>query len=124
MFCYCRAFLTGPHSSFDVPAIWAIAFQFTNGDIIAVNWDAVPCISRNLASLPHTVRVSPSRRRALCAVDRQWIEYYLEAEIMATLDNFAGGSIYFGSKNLMAYAQLCLIAEEVERYADDSRPTG
>ncbi len=33
------------------------------------------------------------------------------------LDNVAGSSVYFGAKNLMAYAQLCLIADEMERRA-------
>ncbi|CAM9191796.1 unnamed protein product, partial [Hapterophycus canaliculatus] len=46
---------------------------------------------------------------------RGWIEYYLESEIAAPLDNVAGSSVYFGAKNLMAYAQLCLVAEEMGR---------
>lgn len=49
---------------------------------------------------------------------RQWIEYYLAIEIAVPLDNVAGSSVYFGAKNLMAYAQLCLIAAEMERCAD------
>ena len=40
------------------------------------------------------------------------MDYYLESEINVPLDNVAGGSVYFGAKHLMAYAQLCLIAEE------------
>eukprot|EP00752_Nemacystus_decipiens_P007462 g6667.t1 len=48
-------------------------------------------------------------------VERGWIEYYLEQEIPVPLDNVAGSSVYFGAKNLMAYAQLCLIAEEMGR---------
>lgn len=46
---------------------------------------------------------------------REWIEYYLEREIYVPLDNVAGSSVYFGAKNLMAYAQLCLVADELAR---------
>eukprot|EP00752_Nemacystus_decipiens_P012462 g11038.t2 len=47
----------------------------------------------------------------------EWINFYLEAEIPRSLDDgsVAGGSIYFGGKHLMAYAQLCLVAEELGR---------
>eukprot|EP00903_Cladosiphon_okamuranus_P008293 g7980.t1 len=48
-------------------------------------------------------------------VQRGWIEYYLEEEIPVPLDNVAEGSVYFGAKNLMAYAQLCLVANELGR---------
>lgn len=48
---------------------------------------------------------------------REWIEYYLEREIYVPLDNVAGSSVYFGAKNLMAYAQLCLVADELGRQA-------
>lgn len=34
------------------------------------------------------------------------------------LNDVAGTSVYLGAKNLMAYAQLCLIAEEIERWAE------
>ena len=46
---------------------------------------------------------------------RGWIEYYLEKEIPVPLDNVAESSVYFGAKNLMAYAQLCLVAQEMGR---------
>ena len=46
---------------------------------------------------------------------REWIKFHLEEEINQQLDNVAGVSVYFGGKNLMAYAQLCLIAEEIGR---------
>lgn len=48
---------------------------------------------------------------------RQWINFYLESEIPRTLadESVAGGSIYFGAKHLMAYTQLCLIANELGR---------
>lgn len=46
---------------------------------------------------------------------RAWIEFYLEKEISQTLNNVAGSSVYFGAKNLMAYAQLCLIAGQIGR---------
>ena len=49
--------------------------------------------------------------------NREWIEYYLESEIAASLDNVAGTSVYFGAKNLMAYAQLCLVASQIGRQA-------
>ncbi|CAM9319222.1 unnamed protein product [Choristocarpus tenellus] len=49
----------------------------------------------------------------LTSLQREWIEYFLTQEITETLDNFAGESIYFGGKHLMAYAQLCLVAEEL-----------
>lgn len=57
-------------------------------------------------------------------IRREWINYYLESEIPRTLDDesVAGGSIYFGAKHLMAYAQLCLIAEELGRCV--SKATG
>lgn len=49
---------------------------------------------------------------------REWITYYLEAEIPVPFvrDTVAGGSIYFGAKHVMAYAQLCLVAAELGRY--------
>ncbi|CAM9161037.1 unnamed protein product, partial [Hapterophycus canaliculatus] len=48
---------------------------------------------------------------------RGWITYYLEAEIPVPFirDTVAGGSVYFGAKHLMAYAQLCLVAAELGR---------
>ena len=46
---------------------------------------------------------------------REWIKFHLEEEINQQLDNVAGVSVYFGGKNLMAYAQLCLTAEEIGR---------
>ena len=46
------------------------------------------------------------------------MNYYLESEINVPLDNFAGDSVYFGAKHLMAYAQLCLIAEETGRWGE------
>lgn len=46
---------------------------------------------------------------------REWIEFYLESEIADELENVAGTSVYFGAKNLMAYAQLCLVASEIGR---------
>ncbi|CAM9504804.1 unnamed protein product, partial [Ectocarpus fasciculatus] len=51
-----------------------------------------------------------------------WIEHHLEEEIEKPLylAAVAGSSVYFGAKNLMAYAQLCLIAEEIGR--DDLLP--
>ena len=49
--------------------------------------------------------------------NREWIEYYLESEIADSLDNVAGTSVYFGAKNLMAYAQLCLVASQIGRQA-------
>ena len=42
----------------------------------------------------------------------------MESEINVPLDNFAGDSVYFGAKHLMAYAQLCLIAEETGRWGE------
>lgn len=49
---------------------------------------------------------------------RAWIEHHLAEEIQKPLylDAVAGWSVYFGAKNLMAYAQLCLVAEEIGRY--------
>lgn len=56
---------------------------------------------------------------------RGWVEYYLEREIPVPLDNVAGSSVYFGGKHLMAYAQLCLVAEEMGRQVKrDCRPFG
>ena len=49
---------------------------------------------------------------------RGWVDYYLESEINVPLDNVAGPSVYFGAKHLMAYAQLCLIAEETGRWGE------
>ncbi|CAN0416063.1 unnamed protein product, partial [Ascophyllum nodosum] len=49
------------------------------------------------------------------ATEMEWINYYLEKEIFQELHNVAGASVYFGAKNLMAYAQLCLIAGEIGR---------
>ena len=46
------------------------------------------------------------------------MDYYLESEINVPLDNVAGPSVYFGAKHLMAYAQLCLIAEETGRWGE------
>ena len=48
---------------------------------------------------------------------RAWIEHHLEEEIEQPLyiDVVAGWSVYFGAKNLMAYAQLCLVAEAIGR---------
>ncbi|CBN76107.1 Endo-1,3-beta-glucanase, family GH81 [Ectocarpus siliculosus] len=57
----------------------------------------------------------PSKSRITSNVEREWIEYYLEEEISVPLDNVAGSSVYFGGKNLMAYAQLCLVADEIGR---------
>eukprot|EP00904_Undaria_pinnatifida_P011661 jgi/Undpi1/7625/HiC_scaffold_23.g10098.m1 len=48
-------------------------------------------------------------------VELEWIEYYLELEIADKLENVAGTSVYFGAKNLMAYAQLCLVASQIGR---------
>lgn len=59
----------------------------------------------------HLLGVNPTLRR-------EWIEYYLEEEISVPLDNVAGSSVYFGGKNLMAYAQLCLVADEIGRQAN------
>lgn len=47
------------------------------------------------------------------------MDFYLESEINVPLDNVAGSSIYFGAKHLMAYAQLCLIADEMERWGQN-----
>ena len=52
---------------------------------------------------------------AIMVLYRDWINHFLEEEISQPLDNVAGVSVYFGAKNLMAYAQLCLIAGEVGR---------
>lgn len=49
-------------------------------------------------------------------MNSEWITYYLERELAQDLDNYAGSSVYFGGKNLMAYAQLCLVASEIGRY--------
>lgn len=56
-------------------------------------------------------------------IRRGWINYYLESEIPRTLRNesVAGGSIYFGAKHLMAYAQLCLVADELGRCVSKAR---
>lgn len=52
---------------------------------------------------------------------RGWIEHHLEKEIPVPLDNVAEGSVYFGAKNLMAYAQLCLVARELGRQGNCAR---
>ena len=54
---------------------------------------------------------------------RDWIEHFLEIEIDVALDlnDVAGTSVYVGAKNLMAYAQLCLVAEEIGRWAETYR---
>lgn len=56
-------------------------------------------------------------RPNLFSILRAWIEHHLELEIQKPLyiDAVAGWSVYFGAKNLMAYAQLCLVAEEIGR---------
>ena len=56
---------------------------------------------------------------------REWIEHYLQEEIAAppAQESVAGSSVAVGAKNLMAYAQLCLVAEEVGR-RENKRPVG
>ncbi|CAM9422577.1 unnamed protein product [Discosporangium mesarthrocarpum] len=51
----------------------------------------------------------------LTSEQREWVEYHLEKEIIAPLDDTTGSSVYFGGKHMMAYAQLCLIATEMGR---------
>lgn len=48
-------------------------------------------------------------------INSEWVTFYLERELATELDNYAGSSVYFGGKNLMAYAQLCLVAAEIGR---------
>ncbi|CAM9110958.1 unnamed protein product [Scytosiphon promiscuus] len=59
----------------------------------------------------------PSMSAITDSAQMGWITYYLEAEIPVPLvrDTVAGGSVYFGAKHLMAYAQLCLVAAELGR---------
>ena len=56
---------------------------------------------------------------------REWIEHYLQEEIAAPpeQESVAGYSVAVGAKNLMAYAQLCLVAKEIGR-RDNKRPVG
>eukprot|EP00903_Cladosiphon_okamuranus_P021661 g19915.t1 len=59
----------------------------------------------------------PSASSITSETEMEWIEHHLELEIEKPLyiDAVAGWSVYFGAKNLMAYAQLCLVAEEIGR---------
>lgn len=49
------------------------------------------------------------------AAYREWIEFFLEREIMQPLVYTDGPSVYFGGKNIMAYAEMCLVANELGR---------
>ncbi|CAM9216242.1 unnamed protein product [Ascophyllum nodosum] len=65
-------------------------------------------------SLPEFGWVSPASTITE-SLEMDWIEFYLEREISQPLVNVAGASVYFGAKNMMAYAQMCLVADEIGR---------
>ncbi|CAM9234020.1 unnamed protein product [Sphacelaria rigidula] len=81
----------------------------TKGDMMLVKsstWEFYENDMTDMDFLPSATAVTND-------LELEWVTYYLEREISATLDNYAGSSVYFGGKNLMAYAQLCLIADEL-----------